>query len=269
MPVTGLMMQAIRNGGAQATPSPTPTPSPSNYGWNFRATLAGPASFTGDVAPDVWVDPAATFVAGTTSGFIGGAPGTAAGNASYGAKACGYESLVNSSGRYLGLTAPGGIAAGNYKLRLCMGLDFGATGVLQSICIWDGYCGISANADFSPWAAGGSFPVNGYCVYQDKLYQKQTAGTQTAGATPPTHASGTVSDGTILWTFIKQAAFYIEATTTAAQFLDASGVSRAPASWQTTNALSAAAFAITQNFITETRSASTVNYNRHIGLIGQ
>jgi hypothetical protein len=267
MPVTGLMMQAIRNGGAQATPSPTPTPSPSNYGWNFRATLAGPASFTGDVAPDVWVDPAATFVAGTTSGFIGGAPGTNAGNATYGSKACGYESLLNSSGRYLGLTTSGGLAAGSYKLRLCMGLDFATA--LCSICIWDGYCGISSNSDFSPWAAGGSFPVNGYCVYQDKLYQKQTAGTQTAGATPPTHASGTVTDGTILWTFIKQAIFYVEATTASTQFLDATGTSRTNAGWQTTNALSVAAFSITQNFVTVTRSGSTVNYLRHVGLIGQ
>jgi len=49
------------------------------------------------------------------------------------------------------------------------------------------------------WATGLVFSANAFCFYNGNYYRTTAGGT--AGATPPTHTSGTVSDGTVSWTF--------------------------------------------------------------------
>lgn len=49
------------------------------------------------------------------------------------------------------------------------------------------------------WAASTVFAANSYCFYLGNVY-KTTAG-GTSGSTPPTHSTGTVSDGGVSWTF--------------------------------------------------------------------
>ena len=49
------------------------------------------------------------------------------------------------------------------------------------------------------WVTATSFLALSYCSYNGNYYQTTLGGT--TGATPPTHTSGTVTDGTVLWTF--------------------------------------------------------------------
>jgi len=51
------------------------------------------------------------------------------------------------------------------------------------------------------WAASTSYGANAYVNASGNIYQKG-AGTATSGATVPSHTSGSVSDGTIAWTYI-------------------------------------------------------------------
>lgn len=47
------------------------------------------------------------------------------------------------------------------------------------------------------WAASTAFAAGSYCNYLGNVYQTTAGGT--SGATPPTHESGSVSDGGVLW----------------------------------------------------------------------
>lgn len=49
------------------------------------------------------------------------------------------------------------------------------------------------------WTTNSPFSANAYCFYNGNYYQ--TSGGGTTGATPPTHTSGTVSDGGVSWTY--------------------------------------------------------------------
>lgn len=49
------------------------------------------------------------------------------------------------------------------------------------------------------WAASTAFGNNSYCFYNGNYYTTTTGGT--TGATPPTHTSGSVSDGALTWTY--------------------------------------------------------------------
>lgn len=49
------------------------------------------------------------------------------------------------------------------------------------------------------WAASEAFGNNSYCSYNGNYYTTTTGGT--TGATPPTHTSGSVSDGSLTWTY--------------------------------------------------------------------
>jgi hypothetical protein len=49
------------------------------------------------------------------------------------------------------------------------------------------------------WAAGVSFASNAYCFYNGNYYRTDVGGT--TGATPPTHVTGSASDGTVAWTY--------------------------------------------------------------------
>lgn len=49
------------------------------------------------------------------------------------------------------------------------------------------------------WASGLVWAGNSYCFYNGNYYQ--TSGGGTSGGTPPTHTTGTISDGAVLWTY--------------------------------------------------------------------
>lgn len=49
------------------------------------------------------------------------------------------------------------------------------------------------------WTTTTVFGANSYCFYNGNYYQTTAGGT--TGATPPTHTSGSVSDGGVTWTF--------------------------------------------------------------------
>lgn len=57
-----------------------------------------------------------------------------------------------------------------------------------------------ANNTYTTWAASTVFGVNSYCKNGTNIYNSAAGGT--SGATPPTHTSGTVSDGGVLWTYV-------------------------------------------------------------------
>jgi len=67
--------------------------------------------------------------------------------------------------------------------------------------------GIRVRNDYNVWSAGGAFYAhNRFCYYGLNTYVASAltgSAPYTAGATPPTHTSGTVSDGNIAWTFIE------------------------------------------------------------------
>jgi hypothetical protein len=49
------------------------------------------------------------------------------------------------------------------------------------------------------WTTTTAFAANSYCFYNGNYYQTTAGGT--TGATPPTHTSGSVSDGGVTWTY--------------------------------------------------------------------
>jgi hypothetical protein len=49
------------------------------------------------------------------------------------------------------------------------------------------------------WAASTAFAANSYCIYNGNYYTTTAGGT--TGATAPTHTSGSVSDGSVTWTY--------------------------------------------------------------------
>lgn len=49
------------------------------------------------------------------------------------------------------------------------------------------------------WESGESFSAGSYCFYEGNYYKTTNGGT--AGATPPTHTSGSASDDTVTWTY--------------------------------------------------------------------
>lgn len=53
------------------------------------------------------------------------------------------------------------------------------------------------------WVTATVFAANAYSFYNGNYYQTTAGGT--TGATPPTHTSGSVSDGTVTWTYISAA----------------------------------------------------------------
>lgn len=53
------------------------------------------------------------------------------------------------------------------------------------------------------WVTGTTFNTLSYCFYNGNFYYSAAGGT--AGATPPTHTSGTVSDGGVYWAYYSAA----------------------------------------------------------------
>lgn len=51
------------------------------------------------------------------------------------------------------------------------------------------------------WIASTSWAGMQYCFYNGNIYDRGGTGAATTGTTPPTHLSGSVSDGSITWTY--------------------------------------------------------------------
>lgn len=67
-------------------------------------------------------------------------------------------------------------------------------------CVFE-YC---QNSTFRArtWVASTSWAGNSDCTYNGNRYSRGGTGAGSTGTTPPTHTSGTVSDGSFNWTFI-------------------------------------------------------------------
>jgi hypothetical protein len=77
----------------------------------------------------------------------------------------------------------------------------------------------AATDGYTVWSAGAAVTAGDYRYYGLNIYQ--AAGSGTTGATPPTHTSGSVSDGTITWAYINS---YITAAYTDGNRVDRSNV---------------------------------------------
>jgi hypothetical protein len=77
----------------------------------------------------------------------------------------------------------------------------------------------AASEGYTVWSAGAAVTAGDYRYYGLNIYQ--AAGSGTTGATPPTHTSGSVSDGTITWAYINS---YITAAYTDGNRVDRSNV---------------------------------------------
>lgn len=62
------------------------------------------------------------------------------------------------------------------------------------------------------WVASTSWAGLTYCSYDSRVYTRGGTGAATTGTTPPTHLSGTVSDGSISWTRIDTSSTFIYST---------------------------------------------------------
>lgn len=97
-------------------------------GFNFRATLAGPTGFTGDLPNDIWVGNTGNSYksvanGGTGYGWVGGSAFMSNGSASYDSR-LGGDAFINSSPKYRI-----DVANGTYDIRLAVGPTGGAPGV--------------------------------------------------------------------------------------------------------------------------------------------
>lgn len=263
MPVTGFMMQAIRNGGATAPPiSPAP-PATTQIGFDFGSSSSNVAH----TAPNVFVGSGTVYSGAQGYGYDASTgPGSAVDDSTtLDPRICGAHNWSN-----LQQIFRADLVNGSYKLRLAMGFTFGA--FHQSLAIWDGFCGLGAqvanpSAFLDEWAAGQSITSTSfYRVYGANLYK--AASTGTTGATPPTHTAGSLSDGTVSWTYVKTALYSLDVTP-ANDMVDGAGGSWSEAAWPASNVLSPA-FTVTQGFVSITKKL-TSNYGRfrHLGLIGQ
>jgi hypothetical protein len=66
---------------------------------------------------------------------------------------------------------------------------------------------IDTSGNYATWSSGGSASSSQYCIYGLNVYVTDTGlAPGTFGNTPPTHTSGTVSDGSVNWVFINSGA---------------------------------------------------------------
>lgn len=162
------------------------------------------------------------------------------------------------------------IPSGNYKFRL----GIGATGstAAHDCLIWDGGCydgaTLISNGNHTNYTASTAFALNRYTIVGSNLYKATVAGT-TGAASAPTHTSGTATDGTVTWIFIKSAILRaVNASVTNGSQMDATGAIHTNANWAANNAESAQV-AITQGFITITRGQTANISLRHFAYSAQ
>lgn len=103
---------------------------------------------------------------------------------------------------------------------ICLSPEFGGQAILNTVtgnnCFDDQavptqYAGIKINTNaYGVWSAGQSIASSNSTRYYGLNVYRAT-GPGTTGATPPTHTTGTVSDGTISWTFLFTSVYNIEA----------------------------------------------------------
>lgn len=126
-----------------------------------------------------------------------------------------YETFWNSSNRWriLGPMSPQEYAeVRGYGLNTTVYQRFQVRGVTNSELLISPTPSASQNgniiifeyiADRSArprtWTTSTTYGVNSYTFYNGNYYQTASGGT--TGATPPTHTSGSVSDGGVLWTY--------------------------------------------------------------------
>lgn len=218
------------------------------FGFNHRSTLG----YVADVQPSGYGAVCSFFGAGTyVSGFgyISSSPVVANRSTVVDVRIAGDHTLTS-----LLFQARYDIPAGNYRFRLAAG----ATGVTsaQEALVWDGGCIDGATtvstSNYTTYAGVTAFTLNRYTIFGANLYKATTAGT-TGAASAPTHTSGTASDGTVVWTFIKAALIRsFNTSVTSGSMLDAVSAIHTNANWPANNAQSAQV-SVTSSFVTITR----------------
>lgn len=229
-------------------------------GFNFRSTLGyvtdtQPAGY-GAVCTFVG---AGAYSGGAGFGYVSSSPTATNRSTSIDARIAGDHTLTSMLFA-MRIDMP----SGNYKFRFAAG----ATGVTaaQDALVWNGGCQdgatVISNANHTNYAAATSFALNRYTIFGANLYKATTAGT-TGAASAPTHTSGTASDGTVVWTFIKSAiARYVNASVTSGSQMDAASAIHTNANWPANNAQSAQV-TVTAGFVTITRGQTTNLTLRH------
>lgn len=82
------------------------------------------------------------------------------------------------------------------------------TGENGQTCVFEYISNITKRPKF--WVTSTAFGAGRYCSYNANIYRTTAGGT--TGPNPPTHTSGTVSDGTVLWTYQSTYLNFIEDT---------------------------------------------------------
>lgn len=162
------------------------------------------------------------------------------------------------------------VASGNYTARLALGRS---NAMAKGLLVWDGHFG---DGTFNAWAtgmvvygSGVSVGLNKFTVVEDRLYKCTEAGTTGTG-TAPAHTSGTGTDGSVTWQFIKQAILWVHAAS-ASGIIDAAAnlfTGTQPAvstAWDAGNSESAE-ITITQGYVTLTPDASLAGAIKYFGL---
>lgn len=229
-------------------------------GFNFRSTLGyvtdtQPAGY-GSVCAFVG---AGAYSSGAGFGYLSSSPTATNRSTTVDARIAGDHTLTSMLFQ-MRVDMP----AGNYKFRFAAG----ATGVTaaQDALIWDGGCVDGATtistSNHTTYAASTAFALNRYTIFGTNLYKATTGGT-TGAASPPTHTSGTATDGTVVWTFIKSAiARFVNASVTSGSQMDATGAIHTNANWPANNAQSAQV-TVTAGFVTITRGQTANLSLRH------
>jgi hypothetical protein len=229
-------------------------------GFNFRSTLG----YVTDTQPSGYGAVCAFVGAGAYSGgagfgYLSSSPTVANRSTSIDARLAGDHTMTTMLFQ-MRVDMP----SGNYKFRFAAG----ATGVMapQEALIWDGGCVDGAttitNGNHTNYAASTAFALNRYTIFGTNLYKATTGGT-TGAASAPTHISGTASDGTVVWTFIKSAiARCVNASVTSGSQMDATNAIHTNANWPANNAQSAQV-TVTSGFVTITRGQTSNLTLRH------
>lgn len=231
-------------------------------GFNFRSTLG----YVTDTQPSGY-GAVCTFVGagaysgGAGFGYISSSPTVANRSTSIDTRLAGDHTLTSML-----FAMRIDMAAGNYKFRFAAG----ATGVTaaQDALVWDGGCQdgatVISNANHTNYAAVTSFALNRYTIFGANLYRNtRTGGGISGAASAPTHTSGTVTDGTCDWLFIKAAiAQFVNASVTNGSQMDAASAIHTNANWPANNAQSAQV-TVTAGFVTITRGQTSNLTLRH------
>lgn len=118
---------------------------------------------------------------------------------------------------------------------------------------WDG-----AAPSATKYAGNKVFGAGSHVICNGNDYVTTAGGTSDAAGIPPSHASGDATDGTVIWTFVRQSLLWVHGGATGST-VDATSVDRGgTAGWLANNAESAPA-QVTQGYISGVRTSDSAD----------